>query len=345
MISIVKGEVVGFAPNGFRVRNEEGVEVLIRTMTPGDQLALAIGDRVSVSGGQGPDGAFWTSSIHTLDAEGRWEREVPDQPRGPAGPVVPPLPTAPTGPSSGLIVGLVAAGCLVIAVGIGGTLFFMRDRTPAPPDPFAANNGWDPGAGPFPTPGPGPAPGPNPFGQMPPPGPGPGPQPGPGPVAARPAPPQGMTEVASPAGIIAKSYMNGSPQASKLAEAATMSLATYFAGAPSILNRQNDPQDRTAQWAFQATKDGVPVAGTIAVQVTSPNGGVAYLMFDKAEAIRQTMPVMFQVATMDLQGGGRPQQGPYGPGGPGQGGAYGPGAGGQGAYGPGQGGQNYEDEE
>ncbi|MDQ6827945.1 MAG: hypothetical protein M3081_03670 [Gemmatimonadota bacterium] len=78
-MQFTKGIVIALTPSGFRIANTWGSEQDIQTMTAGDRLALAVGDRVTVYGGVAANGAFATSSISVTLPSGE-EIEVRDEP-------------------------------------------------------------------------------------------------------------------------------------------------------------------------------------------------------------------------------------------------------------------------
>jgi hypothetical protein len=80
LYSFTEGVVVAIIPEGFRIANSWGNAQEIRTMTPGSELDLAIGDHVVVHGGPMPDGAFATSTISKRLPSGE-EIEIPDRPK------------------------------------------------------------------------------------------------------------------------------------------------------------------------------------------------------------------------------------------------------------------------
>ena len=105
-------------------------------------------------------------------------------------------------------------------------------------------------------------------------------------------PPPGMAAMPTPAGYVFTTQLSGSPQASKLAQAVLQGTQSYFDGPSRILNTQTDPSERMSRVDFSNTLHGQPVMGMIGVQGDGQNAGVAYLLFDSADRVQQTMPMM-----------------------------------------------------
>ncbi len=112
-------------------------------------------------------------------------------------------------------------------------------------------------------------------------------------------PPQGMRPIASQAGYVFMTQLNGTPRASQLLEALEQGVNGYFDGQPQILRTQIDPNDRIAQVAFQTSLHGAPVTGQIVVASDGRSGGVGFLMFDSPERTPQTMNAMIQAASQN----------------------------------------------
>ncbi|MEP6691578.1 MAG: hypothetical protein ABJD07_10500 [Gemmatimonadaceae bacterium] len=81
MIGIIEGTVTKLLPHGFRIATAAGGEMDIATSTTGRELAIAIGDTVSVSGGPSTDGSTWLSSQILRKSRGGEMSVVPDAPR------------------------------------------------------------------------------------------------------------------------------------------------------------------------------------------------------------------------------------------------------------------------
>ncbi|MDP3660975.1 hypothetical protein [Phenylobacterium sp.] len=129
---------------------------------------------------------------------------------------------------------------------------------------------------------------------------GPAPQ-GPGGLRVA-GPPPGMEAMPTPAGHVFTTQLNGSPQASKLVQAVLQGTQSYFDGPSRILNTQTDPSERMSRVDFSNTLHGQPVMGMIGVMGDGRNAGVAYLLFDSADRVQQTMPMMM-AATQRRPGG------------------------------------------
>lgn len=119
--------------------------------------------------------------------------------------------------------------------------------------------------------------------------------------------PRGMQPLQSPAGAVFFSAMNGTRSASRLSQAIMQSLQGYFDGPPQVMGQMNDPSDMFGQTGFQATLQGQPVMGVIAVVSDGQNGGKGYLMLDRADRFNQTAPVMMNTMQQHVgMGGGGP---------------------------------------
>jgi len=105
-------------------------------------------------------------------------------------------------------------------------------------------------------------------------------------------PPPGMAAMPTPAGYVFTTQLSGSPQASKLVQAVLQGTQGYFDGPHRVLNMQTDPSERMSRVDFSNTLKGQPVMGMIGVQGDGQNAGVAYLLFDSADRVQQTMPMM-----------------------------------------------------
>ncbi len=79
MMSFTEGTIVALLPFGFRIETIWGSTLDCSTMTPGHRLALAVGDRVRLTGGIDAAGVFATSSLHRILRSGAHE-EVLDRP-------------------------------------------------------------------------------------------------------------------------------------------------------------------------------------------------------------------------------------------------------------------------
>ncbi|CAN5306616.1 hypothetical protein BH11PSE2_BH11PSE2_08530 [soil metagenome] len=77
---VLEGVVVGFDMTGFTVRTDTS-DVHIHTRSPGGQLDIDLGDRVSVFGGMHPSGGIACGSIHLVTDDGEFLREIADEPR------------------------------------------------------------------------------------------------------------------------------------------------------------------------------------------------------------------------------------------------------------------------
>lgn len=116
--------------------------------------------------------------------------------------------------------------------------------------------------------------------------------------------PRGMEPLQSPAGAVFFSAMNGTRSASRLSQAIMQSLQGYFDGPPQIMGQMNDPSDMFGQMGFQATLQGQPVMGVIAVVSDGQNGGKGYLMLDRADRFNQTAPTMMNTMQQHAGMGG-----------------------------------------
>jgi Leucine-rich repeat (LRR) protein len=68
----IDGTVTRIENRGFAIRNEDGTETLIRTLLPGKDIRVAVGDCVRVSGGPGPAGEWASSTASKMLPDGRW---------------------------------------------------------------------------------------------------------------------------------------------------------------------------------------------------------------------------------------------------------------------------------
>jgi hypothetical protein len=111
-----------------------------------------------------------------------------------------------------------------------------------------------------------------------------------------PGAPQGMRPIPSQAGYVFITRLGGSPQASKLLQGLSQGVSTYFDGPPQIIRSQNDPSDRVAVVAFQASLRGQPVLGQMMIATDGSGGGTGFLLFDSADRTPQTMAAMLAAA-------------------------------------------------
>ncbi|MBT9447602.1 MAG: hypothetical protein IV086_18045 [Hyphomonadaceae bacterium] len=120
------------------------------------------------------------------------------------------------------------------------------------------------------------------------------------------AAPPGMQPLQSQSGAVFFSAMNGSRSASRLSQAIVQGLQGYFDGPLQVMGAMNDPSDMFGQVGFQATLQGQPVMGMIAVVSDGQNGGRGYLMLDRADRFNQTAPMMMNTMQQHAGMGGGP---------------------------------------